>query len=165
MMLMQIRNNLRGFLYSLILISFIFSFSSCVKYDEIEIQEIRSVKVLEFSNDGVLVEVDLKINNPNPYVVSITDSKLKFSFRNNKVGNTSIKNKLKLKNNTAQFYTVQLQGDFTDIKTSPIGSLLGLLTSSNKNVDFGIDGYIVGKVFLVKHKVNVDYKGKVPLEL
>ncbi len=165
MMLMPRKNNFKKYFFPLFLFSLIISLSSCVNYDEIKIQEIKSVRVLEFSNEGVLVEVDLKINNPNPYVVTITDSKLKFYFRDIRVGNTSIKNKLKLKNNTTQLYIVQLKGDFEDVKISSFGNILGVLSSSSKEIKFEIDGYIVGKVFLVKHKVNVDYKGRVPLEL
>lgn len=149
----------------LLLAIFLASLSSCVDYDEIEIQEIKSVKLIDISDKGLLVESEVKINNPNSFSVSIVDSDIRFSIKGVEMGSAFIKDKLKLKNNTAQYYTLQLESKFKDMGPGYLGKLLQISSGNNKNVKFKFEGFIVGRVFLIKHKVEVDYSGNVPLGL
>src|SRR5690554_442668 len=112
MTVMQLVNSTKQFLLLFISFSLLFTLRSCVNYDEIEIQEVKSVKLLNFSEKGVLVESEIKINNPNSFAVSIVGSELKFSIKGMKIGTTTIKDKIKLKGNTSKYYTLQLESNF-----------------------------------------------------
>jgi hypothetical protein len=43
--------------------------------------------------------------------------------------------------------------------------LLSLTAGSKERIDFKIDGYIVGKAFMISKKVEVHHEGLVPLKL
>tara|TARA_B110000503_G_C7170817_1_gene424181 strand:- start:2372 stop:2839 length:468 start_codon:yes stop_codon:yes gene_type:complete len=148
--------------FSVVLI-LLLSFSSCT-YEEVEITEIKYVKLIEFSQKGLVVESEIKIKNPNGFQLSMVDSEFDIYIKGSKLAKASVNNKIKIPKNSEEFHKVVMKSDFEDFAEGALIQMLGL-TLVSKEVDFKVDGYVTGKVLLFKKKVHVSHEEKVPLKL
>src|SRR5690554_2952064 len=93
---MQIRNKFK-LLKGVAFIAFIsLLLSSCVNYDEVEIKEIQEVKLVSFSDKGLIVDSKVKISNPNIFDIKVVGSKLDVIVQGRVIGSTKIDGKLVL---------------------------------------------------------------------
>lgn len=141
------------------------SLSSCFKIEEVKIKEIKSVKLLEFTDEGLLVESNLQIDNPNGYDIKVVDSEFNVVVNNKKIGKARINSDLNIPGNSNEFHTLLLKSNHSDLSASAIPSLIAITASNRDKLDFKVDGYIVGKVWWFKKKVEVGHEGKVDLKL
>ncbi len=153
---------LKAFLFMTILS---ISLTACFDYKDVEIKDIKSIKLLDFSNKGLSVESEIKIYNPNNFKLSVVDSEFNFYVKGKKLGIASIEGNLKIPANSEEYYTVVLRSSNKDMSPNAIPMLIGITASGKDNIDFKIEGYIVGKAFLLKRKIEVSHSGKVPLKL
>ncbi|MFT6167853.1 MAG: LEA14-like dessication related protein [Vicingaceae bacterium] len=154
---------MRKFYKFSVVLTLLLSFSSCT-YEEVEITEIKYVKLVEFSPKGLVVESEIKIKNPNGFQLSMVDSEFDIYIKGSKLAKASVDNKIKIPKNSEEYHKVVMKSDFEDFADGALIQMLGL-TLGSKEVDFKIDGYVTGKVFFIKKKVHVSHEEKVPLKL
>jgi len=152
----------KWFKLSIILVALL-SFNSC-SFEEVEITEIKYVKLLEFSKKGLLVESEIKIKNPNSFQLSMVDSEFDVYIKGSKLAKASIDNNIKIPKNSEEYHKVLMKSDFKDFADGALTKMLSL-TFGSSEVDFKVEGYITGRAFLMKKKVRVSHEAKVPLKL
>ncbi len=139
--------------------------SSCFKIEEVEIKEIKSVKLLEFSDKGLLVESSVRIDNPNNYDIKVVDSEFNVTVNNKKIGKARIGSDLNIPASSKEFHTLLLQSSHSDLSASAIPNLIAITATGKDKLDFKVDGFIVGKVWWISKKVDVGHEGEVDLKL
>ena len=155
---------MRNFSKLSVVIVLLLSFSSCIEYKEVEITNIKHVKLLEFSKKGLIVESEIQIKNPNSFKLSIVDSDFDIFVKGSKLAKASIDNDIVLAKNSEEYHTVIMKSDYKDFADGALVKMLGL-TMGSREIDFKVDGYITGKAFFIKKKVHVSHEEKVPLKL
>lgn len=141
------------------------SLSSCFNYDDVEIKDVRSIKLLDYSVDGLSVESEIKIVNPNSFKLTVVNSEFDFYIKKKKLGKARIDGKLKIPANSEEYHKVVLTSKNKDMSPNALPILIGLTASGNDKIDFKVEGFIEGKAFMFKRKVDVSHSGIVPLEL
>lgn len=147
-----------------IVVVLLLSFSSCIEYKEVEITNIKHVKLLEFSKKGLIVESEIQIKNPNSFKLSVVDSDFDIFVKGSKLAKARIDNNIVLTKNSEEYHTVIMKSDYEDFADGALVKMLGL-TMGSREIDFKVDGYITGKAFFIKKKVHVSHEAKVPLKL
>ncbi|MEQ8908324.1 MAG: LEA type 2 family protein [Vicingaceae bacterium] len=149
----------------LIFLSFIFALSSCVNYEEVEITDIKSLKLLELNDKELRVESEVKINNPNNFDIKVVDSEFNVKIENKDIGKSSIVSNVNLPSNSSEYHTLVFRSSFKEMKGNALMTLMGITASGNDDIRFEVDGFIVGKALMMKKKVEVKHSGIVPLKL
>lgn len=162
---MRKRNKIKKLLYIAFTLFVGISLSSCVNYDQVKIKEVKEVNLVNFSDKGLIVDSKVKISNPNSFDIKIVDSKLDVFVQGRPIGTTKIDGQLVLPSNSEEFHTLRLKSKFEDLGKNALSNLIAITTRNNQEVDFKFEGYIVGKVFLLKRKVKIDHKDSTLLKL
>ena len=152
---------LKPFVFLLVLLSFL---TSCIQYEEVEIKHIKSVKLVEFSDKGLVVESNIQIKNPNNFDLSVVDSEFDVFVKNNKIGKASIDSKVSIPSKSEAYHKVILRSDYKELAPGALPNLIALTALGSDKIDFKVDGFITGKAFFFKKKVHVTHEGKVPLK-
>ncbi len=139
--------------------------TSCFKYEEVEIVDIKKVKLLEFSDKGLVVESEVKIKNPNNFDLSVVNSEFNLSIKNNKLAKASIDGKVKIPSQSNDYHTIVLKSDYKDFAAGALPNMLMLTMGGTNKVPFKVEGFVTGKAYFIKKKVKVSHEGIVPLEL
>jgi len=162
---MQIRNKFK-LLKGVAFIAFIsLLLSSCVNYDEVEIKEIQEVKLVSFSDKGLIVDSKVKISNPNIFDIKVVGSKLNVIVQGRAIGSTKIDGKLVLPSKSEEFHTLRLKSSFEDLGKDALMNLVAITASNSDKISFKFEGYIVGKVFFIKRKVEISHEDSTRLRL
>ncbi len=148
-----------SFLFLLLL-----SLSSCFKYEEVTIERVKSVKLLEFSDKGLVVESEIQITNPNNYKLGVVDSEFDVYVKGKRLAKARIDNELSIPKNSSEYHTVVMRSDYEDFADGALMNMLAITMGGNK-IKFKVDGYIVGKAFLMRKKVKISHEEEVPLKL
>jgi LEA14-like dessication related protein len=162
---MQKKNNLIRFSGVFFFLLCTILFTSCVNYDQIEIKDIQEVNLVSFSDKGLIVDSKVKISNPNIFDIKIVDSKLDVIVQGKPIGSTKIDGKLVLPSKSEEFHTLRLKSSFNDLGKNALSNLIAITASNNKQIEFKFEGYIVGKVFIIKRKIKIDHKDSTLLKL
>lgn len=140
---------------------FILIFTSCNVYKEIEVKEVRDVRLTEFGSDGLKAEVDVVVENPNSFKLKVTDSDLDVSVNGTNVGKVKLGEKLIIDKSSTNLYTLHFKSDYDDLSPQFLQSLITLIFVNY--AEFSAQGYVKGRALMVSKKVKVDLKEKVNL--
>ena len=149
-------------IFSILLITSLFS--SCVNFEEVEITDIKSIKISEFGSSSLKFDSEIKIKNPNSYSIKVTDSYFDVFIKNNKVGEAKFDDKITIPANSNDFVAVSFLGTYDESQIGTITTLVGSSLFGSKDIDFKVDGFVEGKALMIKKKINLKHEGKVPLE-
>ena len=149
---MGIRNRYTA---TLILVIAVINFG-CFQYKDVEILGVSKLNVKEISAKAIDVEVEIQINNPNRFDISLEDAELVLFIKSKKIGLATINEKIVLlkKSNDIHRFIKELSSE-----TIPL--LLGLLTKST--IEFGVQGTINAKAKGVIKKIPIDFKNNIKL--
>lgn len=153
----------RRFLIGCLLL--VLSTTSCIKLEEVEIQDIKSIKLLDFSELGLVVESNVQFNNPNSLDIKVVDSGFDVYVKGTKICFAQIDGTVSIPGNSTEYHKLILRSSHENLSRNALPLLLSLTAGSKEKIDFKIDGYIVGKAFLISKKVEVHHEGEVPLKL
>lgn len=150
--------------YSLLSLVIGLFLTSCIKFDEVEIQDVRSLRLMDFSERGISVNSEIKINNPNNFDISVVGSSFDIFLKNEKIGSAKIENKLKIPANSQNYHTLTLISDQSGINIGSLPQLIGLATGGSGKVKFRVEGHIIGKALLFRKKIKINHEDVVPLK-
>ncbi len=128
---------------------FVLFFSSCLSYEQVELQDITNVQVDQLDLKGIAVRIDARINNPNGYKIHLLDPDVDLFINGKFIGKGILDTALTLQKRSTQIYSIPIHAEVAP------GSLLGLLLSgtlNSKSVKLGAKGTVVGKAFLVRKR-------------
>lgn len=146
-------------LYLFLLISLLLS--SCFEYKEVEVEKVSNVSVESFSTKGITIGIDLKINNPNRYKISIVDSNLELFVDNRKIGSAKLKEKIVLQKKSNEIHHVTVETNLKQLLSSALPTLLGLITKTD--IELGVKGDIKARAKSLSKKFPLDFKERVQL--
>ena len=137
-------------------------FTSCFKYEEVDIEKVNYIDVKSFDAKGATINLSMDIKNPNNYNIKLVDSDLYLYLEGNKVGKAKIGKTIILKKRSTETQNATVKVDFKDTNFS---SLQKLVQQANKGkVDFRIKGEVKAKVSLIAKKVAVNYSDQIDLK-
>jgi len=137
--------------------------TSCGDFQDVTFSGIENVKVNKVSQQGLDVDITAKIKNPNKVAFTIYKSDLDATIAGMNVGKARITNNVKIKANSEEAYTFNVQSDFSKLSIGELPNLLSIATG--RSIKVGLKGNLkVGKL-LVKKKYPVDMVKTVPLNL
>lgn len=136
-------------------------FQSCFEYEDVDFKGMESYKVEEQNGDHVVVRLDLRVHNPNKYNITIKKTKLDVSINGKKIGQTEMKDDIKLKKKTEAVYPVRLKMNKGDIMRGAMSSLGGLFGGS---VKVGVKGNVKAKAYGIGKKFPLEFEEPVNMK-
>ena len=146
----------------LIYIPILLLLNGCFEYEEVDFKGVQDFKLENTSSEQLLIRLDLKVDNPNTYNITIKPATLDIFVNGKFAGKTKMKEKIVLKKKTTGVYPLYLQAKTKDIMGALSGSLGSFLSGK---VKVGIKGdvkakaYGVGKKFYLNEEETVSLKG------
>lgn len=134
---------------------------SCNSYKEVKINKIERVGVKKFSVSEIEFFVELQIENPNNYKISITDGDLDLYIKDKKIGKTILQNKLILPKKSNEIHEILISTPLKDALSGTIPLVLGVI--GKKNIFIHVQGEIKAKAKGIAKKIPVDFKENVAL--
>ena len=144
----------------------IFSIAACVSctaFKPIELKKVESVKVLNSSGEGIDLEIEMLISNPNFLKFTITEGDLAINLNKVDLGNAVLMNKVSLPAHSElkQKFVVHVA-----TSTALLGGFASLLSIfQNKNATIGMKGTIRAKALGISRSFPVDENTKIPFSL
>jgi LEA14-like dessication related protein len=136
--------------------------NSCgVIYKDVEIHGIKNIELVKFENDGMIIEADVTINNPNFYGIDVTDSDLKIYLNDVVLGNASFLGELNLVANFEEKKHLTIKTIYRGKMSNTLKSVFGL--AMGKEMLLRIEGEVTGKVMGISSSFEVLLEEKVKL--
>lgn len=145
------------FFYTAILILL----NSCFEYEEVDFKGIQNFKLENKTSENLLMRLDLKVNNPNNYSITIKPTTLDIYVNGKLAGKTKMKDKIVLKKQTTGVYPLYMQANTKDIMSALPMSLGALLSGKIK---MGIKGNVKAKAYGVGKKFYINEEETVYLK-
>ncbi len=140
----------------------IFLLGSCTVYQDLEVSELRDIRIIEVTKEGLVAEVDLKIYNPNAYKVTLLNVDADLYLNDKDIGDAEIKEKITIEKKSNLVYTIKLEGDYTKMGGSLLEGLIGSLFSQTVNLK--IDGTIKGRALFISKNVFFQFDEDVKIQ-
>lgn len=157
----MIAKRISSLLASAMLLTALLSLSSCAFYKDVELLEVVDIDVTNFQPDLIEAKVTLKVDNPNWYAITLTQSDVDVYVNEKAMGKVELVEKVKIKGKSTETKTLHLKGN-PDGAGSFLGNLIGLLFSNSAN--FQAKGYVKGRALLISRKVPVDLTEAIDFE-
>lgn len=129
----------------------LFLFSSCLEFDDVKFKGIESVKFPKIDQSEILIDLSLKLDNPNNYKIKIKPSTLDVYIGGVLMGQVSIDKKFVIKRKQEGVYSTQLVCKLED---GVFFSLMKFATMKELSVRF--KGRVKGSVYGISKKVDID---------
>jgi len=146
----------------LLLLGMIILGTSCA-YKNVELVEVGTLHVDEFSSDNVQVTASLVLKNPNDFEIKIKDSDLDLYVNDYKVARANIKKRIKIPENTVMTHDLVFDASLEDVGGGVLRSLVSVI--SRGVVKIGIKGSVIATAYKMTEKVPVDVEGDVKVDV
>lgn len=140
----------------LVLTSLLFLFSSCLEFDDVQFKGIESIKFPKVDQKEILIDLSLRLNNPNKYKIKIKPSILDVYIGGKLMGQIKIDERLVIKKKQEDLYSTQLKCKLED---GVLFSLMKFATMTEISVQF--KGRVKGSVYGINKKVDIDETKKI----
>lgn len=107
----------------LVLISFTLIFTSC-KVQSLECTAIKDVKVERLDAKGIDAKVIVTVKNPNKFGFKLYRSKFDVEYSGIKLGQASLRERIKIKAKREEQYAFYLSSEFKDLSLTQVMQLL-----------------------------------------
>ena len=143
------------------MIPFFVLMSACNLYKDVEVSEIKDIVITRFDQDLVEAEIELVLNNPNWYRVTLLESDVDVFINGKEVGKLKLKEKVILPNKTSSTRIITMTGDYDEISSSFLENILTLLFSSTAK--FEVIGTMKGRALMISRKVDIHEDDEIDL--
>ena len=116
------------------------------------IKEVSSANVVSVQNGKAVVQVNMRIENPNWFRIKVKSADLNGQINNSQIGVIGFPNKLVIKGNEDKTYPLLF-----DISLANIVPLLPSLMFS-ESVTLGLKGNFKAKAFIISKRIPLDVK-------
>lgn len=136
------------------------SLTSCT-FQEVAVSDIRSVEFSEFSQKKLAISASVKVNNPNNFDISVTDSDVALYLAGKYTGQAKIVENLKIPANFDDYIPVKIEADMSQAGNALLPVIMsGLL---KKSVFVKAEGYVKARHFLFSKKIPLEIAEEVRL--
>ncbi len=134
---------------SLLLLTFLLN--SCFDFEEVQFKGIENVSMPKMDDKEILVDLTLKLENPNNFKIKIKPSFVNVFIEDKMMGTIYLDKKVVLKKKQESLYSTQLRVKLED------GAFFSLLKYvARKEVPVRFKGKVKGSVFGISKKIDVD---------
>ena len=145
-------------LLRLISTSLLSIFFSCSQYKEVSVTSVDNFKVKKIDKEGVEVEIELGVYNPNNIGFKIYRSKFTTSFSGINLGETILRKRVKIAANSTAKYNFTLK---YNLKKFDPNDLLGIFNGKAGLLE--INGNVIAGKFFYRKKYPINFSEKNPL--
>ena len=141
----------------------IFSIAACISCSglkPIELKKVESVKILNSSTDGVDMEVNMVIANPNFLKFTITEGDINIVLNKVDMGKAALKNKVTIAGHSEVSQKFIIHVGVSNALLGGFASLLSLFKSNQATI--GMKGTIRARSFGISRSFPVDETTKIP---
>ena len=146
-----------------VLLLAIFSIAACSSLKPVELKKVESVKILKSSSDGIDLEVNMILKNPNHIGFTITGGELNIVLNKVDMGKATLSNRVRVPANSeiSQKFIVH-----SSVSTALLGGFASLFSLfKNNNAQVSLTGNIRARSFLITKTFPVDEKTTIPFSL
>lgn len=150
----------------LVLIALAGTLQSCITYEDVEVKGVENYNVenLLNKNEDLKLLLDLKIENPNNYKITIKDADLHLYIGNKDLGRVTLGRPVKIPKKSTTVQTLEIKPDSRKMLMAAMGGAAGALLKGE--IDVRLKGKVkgkalgIGKWFDIDHKETINLKGK-----
>lgn len=142
-------------------LAILFSLNSCFSYEEVEFRGISNLDVKQLSLQGLAVDLEAEVYNPNGYKITITDYDLDLYIGDKNMGKAEIDRKLVLPKKSQKNHPFSVQVSFTNLLSGGLAGGLAML--GKDNLDLTVKGHIKAKAMGVKKTVPIEFSESVSM--
>ena len=139
---------------SLFLLTFLLH--SCFDFEEVKFKGIENVKMPKMDDKEILVDLTLKLENPNNFKIKIKPSQVDVFIEDKMMGTIFLDKKVVLQKRQENSYSTQLRVKLQD---GAFFSLLRFIAMKEVNIRF--KGRVKGSVYGITKKIDIDQTRKV----
>jgi LEA14-like dessication related protein len=151
----------RVFLRLGILFSFVMLLGSC-SYQGVTLSQITGVKVKKITNQGVEMEIGMKIDNPNSYGFNVYRSSFQIKLNGTDLGKARLAKREHVKAHSNDVHTFLVTTSFDQLLKGGLPEVIGMF--SRKNSELEIKGNLKAGKFLLRKKIPIDRKQNTKME-
>jgi LEA14-like dessication related protein len=146
----------------LVLCIALLAFSACAPLEDIELKAVENIQVVEMSDSKLVLDVGLRLKNPNSIAVRVKNADLLISLNGTQMGSTQLDKAFRIPSKSEETQQMRLVVN----PNKNFGTMLpGLLMSAlSQKITVGIDGYIKGGTMFYSKKIDVHHKEKVDMQ-
>ncbi len=145
----------------LLLLLVTITLNSCLEYEDVDFKGVQKFGLENRTAEQILIRLDIKVDNPNTYNITIKPSTLDIYINGKYAGKTKMKEKIVLKKKTTGVYPLYLQAKTKDIMGALTGSLGAMLSG---RVKVRIKGKVKAKAYGIGKKFDLDEEQTVSLK-
>lgn len=136
--------------------------SACAPLEDIELKAVENIEVIEFSNTKLVLDVGVRLKNPNSIAIRVKNADLLISINGTQMGSTQLDKAFRIPSKSEETQHMRLVVN----PSKNFGTMLpGLLMSAlSQKITVGIDGYIKGGTLLYSKKIDVHHQEKVDMQ-
>jgi LEA14-like dessication related protein len=127
--------------------------TSC-NYEDVDVKEVKGVKVNTFDAKGIELTATLQVHNPNGYKVQVTRTNADLFIDGKKAGKVVLLHKVIVPARTDMTVDAHLRADFDNGSLSLLPMLLG--AAMRKKIDIRAAGTLRAKSFVIGHNFPFD---------
>jgi LEA14-like dessication related protein len=139
---------------------FLFLIIGCGPIKPLTISEIEHVRLVELKGSAALIEASFKVQNPNSFGFSVKASDMDVLLDNAFVGKARIMKKVKIKRNSDQLYTVQVEANMAQFFLNGLMNMMGSKSKSKVRLKGDLK---VSKFGFINKKIPVDVEKSIDL--
>lgn len=139
--------------FVIILLFFPLIFSGCLRFENIEIANIKDVTYQEFKDNVLKLAITTTINNPNPFKVKIKDANMDMMFGDQVLGNVTQVEHVEFAGRTQKDYTIHIAIEMKDVMSN-LAALFRILMNQSSRIS--LSGSIQVKSFLYSKTFHID---------
>jgi len=136
----------------------IFSFSSCMKTEPIELQEIDNVIIKSINDDTLKMELLLLVSNPNKLRFRVNEIDLQILAGDIELGRINDIEAFDLVPDSVQLCKIPVSVSLNNLETNAKGVTKALLRKGGK---MRFKGYIEARSFIFSEKINIDKEKRI----
>lgn len=145
----------------LLLFSVPLFFAGCITYEDVEVLGIEDVRVASAGESGIILDLSIKVHNPNNYKISIVSSDLDLLINGQPAGKATLEHKIVFAKASETVQHVQIKADYVSVMGRLNSGIFSLITGSGIKV--GISGHIKAKAFGLRKKIKIEASDSVNL--
>jgi LEA14-like dessication related protein len=133
---------------------------SCT-FDDVEVGKISGVNIISTSKEGIEIEVNIPVKNPNSMGFTISKVNIDLALNGVEFGKVSQAKSIRVKPKSDQVYPILFQIKFKE-SFQGLPKLLAAVMMGKK-IDMKAEGYIKARKFVFSKKFTIDEKTPVNL--
>jgi LEA14-like dessication related protein len=143
---------LRHSIHILKFIAITFCLSSCARFSDMKIGDVKDVEVKGFEENSFVVAIKLDVDNPTIHKIKITDIDTKVFLNNQYIGKIVAVDEIIFPAKTSNEYSILLRVRLTNI----LGTAFAMMQLSDGNkVNIRLEGDLTARTLLLKKKINI----------